>query len=500
MILFSLYLALFSALLFYNRFFGLFKDETISRPQLAILLFLKGLAVPVFYFVYKKLYGGVELFDAGKFYHDSLVIHHYAYRDFFGFVKILFGLQNDSPGSQEYMDCLVSTLNWDNGTVKDYLYNDNRIVIRIHSVLNFLAFDSYLVHGLFNCFFGFTGIYFFYRSLKEFFVAKEFWFLIILGLFPALWFYTGAVLKEGLLLFFLGISTLQVKKAIYTGLSIKKVFLLLFLTFISLLLKPYVLFFSAFCFAVFFVIQKSDRVKRKIPAFISFMVIFFVALNLLSVIIKDRSLLGAMQKHQRIFAGVAKGGVFLSDSTKFLRIEFDTNLVSKFENNDSLYRIKKNTPYMYWKDNKADDTLYCASNLDTLSVYKLVYKIAKSNSNISTSAFSDNFIFVLGRSMYYSLLHPLFYNAKGVMQLLASVENLILLISLLLTLWGIYKNQKQNFLPFVLVFICFCVCFLVSFSAPNSGAIFRYRSPVVIFILLSALYYMPLGGTPKNSV
>ena len=115
------------------------------------------MAIPVFYYVYQKLYGGLEKFDTGKFYNDIKVIHDFGLKDFGFYVRLLFGFQNDMPGSYDYEYCLMHTLNWDNDTMKDYLYNDNRILIRVHSIIQFIAFDSYAVQALFSCFFSFIG-------------------------------------------------------------------------------------------------------------------------------------------------------------------------------------------------------------------------------------------------------------------------------------------------------------------------------------------------------
>ena len=124
---FIIYLLVFLSLIYYNGFFGIIKDDKISNKQFTILFLLKALAVPTFYFVYKKLYGGLELFDAGKFYRDASIISDFAKEDTLAYVKLLFGLQDDSPGSYDFVNYLSRTDNWDNGQLKDFLYNDNHI-------------------------------------------------------------------------------------------------------------------------------------------------------------------------------------------------------------------------------------------------------------------------------------------------------------------------------------------------------------------------------------
>ena len=117
---FILYLILILLLIYKYGFFGLINDRALSPGLLTLLFFFKALAVLVFYFVYKKAYGGIEGFDAGKFYSDAKTISDYSKVDFAGYLKLLVGLQDDAPNSSLYKTCLVHTQNWDNGTSHDY--------------------------------------------------------------------------------------------------------------------------------------------------------------------------------------------------------------------------------------------------------------------------------------------------------------------------------------------------------------------------------------------
>jgi hypothetical protein len=488
-----IYLLIILFLIYKTNFFGLLKDEQINSKTITILFLLKALAIPTFYLVYKKMYGGLEKFDAGKFYSDATVLNDYAKTDFVGYLKVLFGLQDEAPGTIFFDNYLVNTTNWDNGRLKDFLYNDNRIVIRFHSLIHFIAFNSYPVHALLNCFLSFIGIVYIYRTIKEFFIGKEFFVLLILCFLPALWFYTGAVLKEGLAIFVLGCMLYQIKKAFLGHLSLLSICSLLFLFFISLLLKPYLLFFAAIYFSLFFILNNFKKIKHKSIVLISAMAVVFIILNSVSIFFKKRTLLEAAITHQRIFADASKGGIFLLDSLKFVRLDYDSTLVKKVITKPNYFTIKKNVPYIYWEHTHQQDTLFALANADTLTQYKLVYQLPKSGSNIFMNYTSSN-IFSLGAScLYYSLLHPFFFNSKSFLQHLASLENLFIVISLLIFILGIIKNKKDSFPAISFIVFALLLCLLIGLTTPNSGAIFRYRSPAVVFILLAALYYLPVS-------
>lgn len=493
MFVFIIYLALLTFIIYNSKLLSIFNDANVSRKYFSALFLLKALAVPVFYLVYKKLYGGIDNLDAGKFYNDVNVIQSFGKSDFISYLKLLIGLQKETEGSYEYINSHLNTYNWDNGTTKDYLYNDNRILIRVYSIIHFLPFSNYFVLSLWSCFFSFIGSVFIYKSFKHHFIGKEVYVLWLLCFFPALWFYTGALLKEGITFFVLGSSIHLLKQLIENKFQISRFLLLCFLFFVTCLLKPYLLLFSFFTFGLYFLLQRIEIIKRKLLWFTFIVSLALLMVNFLSIQFKGRSLVQAAFKHQRIFSGVAKGGIFLTNDTKFVRLEFDTNLVKRVTNKKEVFTINKNSPFMYWQNNRLEDTLFSNANTDTISQYFLMYKIAESSSNIKATEANNSQLTIIAASLYYSVAFPFFFNAKSIMLWLASLENLILLISFLIILSAMFSNKKSAFLPFVFIFLFVAIALLIGLATPNSGAIFRYRSPVAVFILLSALYYLNLN-------
>ncbi len=183
------------------------------------------------------------------------------------------------------------------------------------------------------------------------------------------------------------------------------------------------------------------------------------------------------------------------ESLKFIRLEYDSSLVTELKDKKGYYRIKKNAAYMYWEHSHQQDTLVCKNNTDTSSVYELAYTMPESNSNLEYAKNKKGLISEVFNGLYYTLAYPLFFNARSTQQHLASFENLLLLTALFISLFGLIFSKRPAF-P-VIVFLCFALgeCLLIAFTSPNTGAIVRYRSPAVVFILISALYY---AGDLKN--
>jgi len=497
LLLFGLYTFVIIALIVYNGCFGIFKDERISNRQYALLFLGKLLAVPVFLMVYKRFYGGIEQFDAGKFYHDVLAISGMAKENFSFFLKLMLGMQDDTVGSPDYEYVVSRTVNWTNGHVKDYLYNDNRVLVRTHVILNLLAFGSYLVHALLSCFMSFVGIQLIYKSFKPWFENKSLLVMVVLCFFPALWFYTGGLLKEGLTLLVTGALVHSLKKIITVRAKISGMLLLIFLLWIALLLKPYLLLFFATSVALFFMISKW-QVKNKALVFLTSVVAVVLLLNLGSILVKNRSMPEAAMLHQQRFVGVSKGGIFLEDSARFVRLKNDSSLVKRVAFKKDSFTISKGAAFMYWRPHHPNDTLYCEYNTDTLTRLELVYIIPESHSNLNVHR--PTLLQTLVACAYYSLFHPFFFNASNPLQMLASFENVLVVVSLLLVGYGLIRSKKEKLLPLVFVLFALSLCILVAFTAPNSGAVIRYRAPGLVFLLLSGLYFLESVNGPSRDL
>lgn len=498
MILFLIYAVVMAVMIWKNGFFGLFRDEAVTKKQYSLFFIGKILAVPVLLFVYDKTYGGISQWDAGKFHHDVVVISDLLKSDRGLFFRMMFGFADEQRGSADHTFALVHTYNWDNGTLKDYFYNDNRVLIRLHVLLNFLAFDKYAVHALFSCFLSFIGFHYLYKTLKEWFNGKELVLFFILCFFPALWFYTGGLLKEGPTIFVLGAALFCLKKIISTGLNWRLGLSFGILLLFSILLKPYFLLLSLLSFGLFFTLNKFIAIKRKIPIFFSLIFLAFICLNLISIAVKGKSLSEAALRQNTLFTGISKGGIFLEDSLRFIRLPNDTNLVKQLSANPAYFTIKKDAAFMYWKTEFSNDTLYCNANEDTLAEYELAYIIPESHSNVQI--YHPNNLKMLVACYYYTLFYPSFFNASGPLQWLAALENLLIIAAFLIVVKGLFQNRKNHFLPMILLFITLATCLLIGITSPNSGAIFRYRAPAMIFLLLAALYYFDLRkATTFNS-
>lgn len=484
MILAGVYLLIILFLIYKNGFFGIFTDKTISQGQFTLFFIFKCLAIPVFYYVYQTQYGGIENYDAGNFLRDSKIINNLFYEHPWTYLKLICCLENDGPGTELYDQFLANTHNWDEGMSWRLLFNDNRSVIRIHSLIQFISFNSYFVHALMSCLLGYIGIGLIYRSLKSFFISKEIWLVGAFIFLPNLWLFSGALLKEPLVLLNIGLVFFLTDRFFDHRYSLFSKFInLLLIAFVVYYLKPQITF-TLFCFYLMYKILEIFNLKFKEIWFLCSAILVVIVINFSFLMFKNMSMLSFINKKQSEFYDVARGGIFLKDSTKFVRVSYDPKRLTEEKGS---YKIKAGTPFYYWKDANQKDTLYCAANTDTTTMYKMIYQIVPARSGYSISPLQANFstIGTVFIGFFRSLGFPFGFN--GFMSVVVSLEGVFLTLCFLVSLVGIFFVRNKTIL-LVFMFSSTLLFILFGIATPNLGAIVRYRSVISPFIILSVLY------------
>lgn len=494
MIVFVLYCLLLVFFIYKNQCFGILRDDVLNKRFYLAAFTVKVSGLLFFYLVYTKLYGTVLYSDTYDYYRDSKVIFSIAQWDLGEFFKVMFGLQDDGPETQLFQNYLRLTSVWDESK-DELLYNDNRLMLRFHALVHFISFGNYYVHALVCSFMGFLGINWIYKSFKQLFKGKEILLFSLWLLFPGLWFWSSAFLKEGPALFVMGMLSISFYRLIAINqITIKNILMFSVAILLSFLFKQYVMLPLCFFTLLFFIIL--FRVKPK--AFVG--IIYFllitvsmVSMNIFVKVLKDKTIIQVLADRQRTFLDMSEGGLFLLDSTKFVRLPYDTTLirsVGKINNDTAIVTIRKGANYMYWEHSHQKDTLYCKSNADTLSVYKLFYVIRKAKATLpmqlqdgSLTSFSKASPYAL----YITLAKPLFFDARNSMDIMTSFENILILTAIGLILFFMLRFKFYSPWLWYFLSIVIVVLLLIGITSPNLGAIQRYRVLVIPFLFMCAL-------------
>jgi len=497
MIVFSLYLILLCFIIYKTSVFGLLKDDVLNPKFYLTAFLIKVLAIGAFYVLYLKLYGTVYYSDTGNFYRDSKIIHNIAFSNFGEFFKLMFGFQDDGQGSYIFENFLKPTTTWDK-TNAEVLYNDNRLILRLHALIHFISFGNYAVHALFSCFLSFIGIQWIYKTFKQQFIHKEIYFFLIWVLFPGVWFWTAGLLKEGPALFILGMLLISLKRIIAERkYSFKNLFMLFIVLQLAVVFKSYLMLPVLLATIVFYGVKNRTDIRVGLKYFISLILVFLIV-NFSLKIVFGKDCVTLLAGRQKTFLDVSNGGIFLAAEGKYLRLKYDYNSVQLDSSQSEVKaKIKQGVQYIYWNEVNMADTLKCEGHTDTAKIYTLIHVIPVQNSTFTPPVLVTDwwsFIKSAPYSLCVAVFKPFFYDARNTMDIVSSVENVIILLFIL---FFIYNGIKRNFRnPYFIYFLSMSVMVLIviGITSPNLGAIQRYRALIVPFILLTAL----LSSTIKD--
>jgi len=502
-IIFTLYLIVFCVLVYRTSLFGILKDDVLNKKFFLAVFLIKISSLAIFYVVYMKLYGSIYYSDTGNFFRDSKIIHNIAFSNFGEFFKLMFGFQDDGEGSYIFENFLKPTTTWDKSS-SEILYNDNRLVLRLHAVIHFISFGNYFVHALFSCFLSFIGINWIYKAFKEQFTNREIYFYLIWVLFPGVWFWTSGLFKEGPALFLLGMLLLSLKRVVaQRKYSVKNVVMLFIALQLSVAFKSYLMLPVLIATIVFFGVKNRTDRAVSIKYVLTLLVIFLIANIVMSLVFK-KDAVKMLAERQKNFIDVSNGGIFLWGEGKFIRTPYNFSLL-KIDSSQTkvMARINAGTTYSYCELSHELDTLYCKGNADTSTVYQLMYVIPRSNTTfkpfISVTDW-PSFVKSIPYSLGIATLKPFFFDARGAIDIITSFENLLIILSLL---WFIYNGVKHSFRdPYYVYFLSMAVMVLiiVGITSPNLGAMQRYRALIVPFVLLTALLSSSIKDPQKLSI
>ena len=107
-----------------------------------------------FLYIYTEHYGeGALSEDANQFMNESKILNNVFYDSPSNYFKFLFGINDTNELVQQY---LQNTDHWDMGA--QAIINDNRNILRVHSLIHFFSFNYVSIHILIMCFISLFGI------------------------------------------------------------------------------------------------------------------------------------------------------------------------------------------------------------------------------------------------------------------------------------------------------------------------------------------------------
>jgi hypothetical protein len=459
-----------------------FQLEGLGKWTPSLFFGFKLLAGLALWAVYTYYYTDRANSDIWKYFDDSKIMFDAIHSHPGDYFRMVTGIGDHTPAIE---GMYYQEMNYWYRLFDNNLLNDAHIVIRFNALVRLISMGNYFTHSLIMAFLSFIGLCCIYKII---FPALRQWRGAAAGiifLLPSLLFWSSGVMKEGLMIFGLGLLIYHS----FQFMKDKKWWrIILLFTGATLLL------FSKFYVIVGVIpplIAALWVMKSRNYAFVKFSVvlILFIAASLsLRWIAPEREPLRLLANKQNDFLKMSTGGITLmNDSVEvFIADDRRADLVKE---NDSVYHIRAGADY-YYRPYVAGfyDTVFVKNNRDT-SDYKLITDIPKAGSLLNTGFLHpdiSSFAKETPGSFFNVLLRPFLWEAKKPMFILPALENLLFIAMLVLIIFFRGKISNPEIFGFCFTF-SLLLLLVIGLTTPVLGALVRYRIAAQPFLFIALL-------------
>lgn len=458
----------------YSRFF---KVDTLPAYTFILAFILKFFVGYLFNIIHEFTYGFGDLsHDGSVFIFEAQQLNAVFEKNPSAYFKFLFGLDDSDAAVIKYMP---KTVYWSAGDLT--LINDNKNVIRIHSIIQFFSFNLLYIHVAIMCLLSLFGLKNLFDALKKLVSIPEKWLFWLLFLVPSTLFWTSSILKEPML--FLGFSLL-LNGLLATNSNQIKGFKLVIGILLLIGFKPYILicFIIAFCA---YLLYKYIFKFKLIFTFIG----CIMAVVLLSLLLpKQRSTaLNYLTRKQFDFVNVGKGGLHVQADSCFyyfqphqyenLKIQKDVVLthpsdayVMRFGSTQKPKKIHLIPNGDHWRIHYY--SIGCLSYIETTPINNSSIQLVKN----------------IPEAILNSVVRPYPTDHGSNLKWFSILETWGIFIFMC---FAIYKRRKLSELEKSVVFSLFTFALLlfllIGFTTPVLGATVRYRFPAQLAIIIIGL-------------
>ncbi len=265
------YTALFLFLIHRLKFF---RPELIPVRWIKILFILKVIAGTLLGFTYTYYYTDRSTADTFKFFDDSKILFDTLFNSPKEFFQIFFGIHNDSKACFEICSGMTA---WNN---QDVLFNDNKTLVRLNVLFQFFSLGKYYVHVVFLNFFSLTGLIALFRLFQSYQRDKSKIIFVMMMFLPSVLFWGSGLLKDGLLLFALGILLYSFNNIILLKYSYRSIIAFSLSLLMLMFTKLYVLFIILPALVAWFWSAKNYGKTVIIKFSVCYLVYLFLGFNI----------------------------------------------------------------------------------------------------------------------------------------------------------------------------------------------------------------------------
>ncbi len=401
-----------------------FEVVGLSKKQISFIFILKICCGLLLWAIYTFYYTERATADIYKYFDDSKIMFDALKNKPIDYFKMLFGIGNSTPEFEKY----YTEMHYWAKKIDSNIYNDSHTIIRFNAFVRLFSFGYYNVHTVFICFLSLVGLTAIYKTFVDHLLDKKKELILAIFLLPSVIFWSSGVLKEGLIFFSLGLLIYYSNKLF----SLKSITICLAMAMLLAFSKFYVWIAIAPSLILMILANKTSSKNIFIKYFVTLTIIGTIGLNIEKISSFQNPLVTLSQK-QIEFNQLASGK--LSDSNE------------------------KNIP--------------------------------AANSRIEINKLEPTFFSFIKNSpqaLINTFLRPFIWESKSIMVLMASAENIFILLFIIVCI--VFKNSFEKI---KWEYFLFCISFvllqflIIGETTPILGAIARYKTIALPFLLIAFL-------------
>lgn len=313
-----------------------------------------------------------------------------------------------------------------NNWVRHYesnLYNDAHTIIRFNAVVRLISLGEFHVHTVITAFLSLTGMVGLYRAFVASLPGLERALMIVIFLLPSVLFWASGVIKESLLFFGLGLLVHLVFRMLAGRVQWQDPLIIAFIAVMLFFLKFYVLMSLLPALVLLIWARRLSGTALWPKALVVYGLFVLIGLNV-QRIAPGMDILGVLTMKQRDFVGLA----IQMDSGSFVP-----------------------PPVLLLPD---------------IGLF------------LSQGPYA----------LYITLIGPLVHTGNGVLGIVSAAENLVVLafLALCVVFHRPWKKVDGTLVSVILLYVLL-LALVIGWTTPVMGAIVRYRTPLLPFLLIAGL-------------
>jgi len=268
------YTLLFIFLIYKIKFFEL---QELSKRTISYIFLLKIGCGILLWIIYTYYYTDRNTSDIFKFYDDAKYIYHALPEHPLHYLQMVLGINADAEQLKPYYSQMHNWYRpWEGAR-----FHDNKLIIQFNALVYLFSFGYYNVHTVFMCFLSLIGLTGIYKTFSPLVPDKRKELAATIFLVPSVLFWASGVLKEGIIIFALGMIIYHINKCLYGNVNRLRHFLFFLLSALLLFLAKMYVFVAIVPVIVSLVIVKLTGNKFIFLKFTGVHLLFFlIAVNL----------------------------------------------------------------------------------------------------------------------------------------------------------------------------------------------------------------------------